>query len=162
MHNLCKEICITFNDLAAEKFTNYFLDFWAAFTVPASKQVGYDNMIGNINSLIQPHGSASPLPQTTLNLPIPFFYSRDSGLALPTAALPYNDIRLSFSFRNWTDLLILDDIAAVGAGAINVPTLADIGGTAPQLTQVQVWSNYAIVSTDERKENGLCSKRYSY
>ena len=87
-------------------------DFWAAFTVPAGKQNGYNNMIGNIPSLIAPvPNNAGPnasrgLKQATLNLPLPLFYGRDSGVALPTAALPYNDMRLNFSFRSVEELLI--------------------------------------------------------
>lgn len=100
MHNLIRECSISFNDLVAARFDNYHLDFWAAFTVPASKTVGYDNMIGNVDSLIAPHGVGDPLATRPLNLPLPFFYSRDSGVALPTAALPYNEMRIMFYFRN--------------------------------------------------------------
>ena len=91
MHNLIRECCITFNDLVAARFDNYHLDFWAAFTVPAGKRTGYENMIGNVANLTNPVGIATTnttLPAATLNLPLPFFYSRDSGVALPTAALP--------------------------------------------------------------------------
>ena len=48
MHNIIRECAITFNDLVAARFDSYHLDFWAAFTVPASKYNGYQNMIGNI------------------------------------------------------------------------------------------------------------------
>jgi hypothetical protein len=153
MHNLVRECAITFNDLVAARFDNYHLDFWSAFTVPAGKRTGYNNMIGNINELIQEHDSATAIPSVTLNLPLPFFYARDSGVALPTAALPYNDIRITFSFRNWSELLILDNIANVDA---TVPSstcaaVTDLVGGEPQLKCVQVWSTYAIVSSDERK-----------
>jgi hypothetical protein len=149
MHALIRECCITFNDLVAARFDNYHLDFWAAFTVPAGKRNGYANMIGNFDDLIQP---AASLPSATLNLPLPFFYSRDSGVALPTAALPYNDMRINFSFRNWTDLLIVQDITAVGPTPFqDCADLASLGNQEPQLQNVQVWANYAIVSNDERK-----------
>ena len=36
---------------------------------------------------------------------LPFFFARDSGVALPTAALPYNEMRISFVFRRWEELL---------------------------------------------------------
>jgi hypothetical protein len=108
MHNLIKDCCITFNDLVAARFDNYFLDFWTAFTVPAGKRNGYNNMIGNIDDLTMPHCVGETIPAVTLNLPLPFWYSRDSGVALPTAALPYNEMRINFSFRDWKDLLILD------------------------------------------------------
>jgi hypothetical protein len=166
MHNLIREACITFNDLVAARFDNYHLDFWTAFTVPAGKRTGYNNMIGNFSDMCDPHGpnrsAGKTIPQFTLNLPLPFFFTRDSGVALPTAALPYNDMRINFSFRCWRDLLIVDDISAVGTGLIKggscstkgcysrAATEADIDGM-PQLTNVQVWANYAIVSNDERK-----------
>ena len=169
MHNLIKECNITFNDLVAARFDNYHLDFWAAFTVPDSKRVGYNNMIGNVSSLtapISPNAFSSPrgtktrgLPSATLNLPLPFFYTRDSGVALPTAALPYNEMRINFSFRDWTDLLIVEDPALAIAGTAesrSVPQSSDVGSTSllsvtPVLTNVGVWANYAIVSNDERK-----------
>ena len=154
MHNIIKDCTISFNDLIAARFDNYHLDFWAAFTVPAGKQNGYYNMIGNTDALIYPSTS---LPAQTLNLPLPFFYGRDSGVALPTAALPYNEMRLNFSFRDWSDLLIMDTYVTGGAGngysgqASTVPSTSYIGGQAPTLGNTQVWANYAIVSNDERK-----------
>jgi hypothetical protein len=169
MHNLIRECNITFNDLVAARFDNYHLDFWAAFTVPANKQVGYNNMIGNVSTLTLPTNpggapalgaSATGLPAATLNLPIPLFYTRDSGVALPTAALPYNEMRINFSFRDWTELLILENPSAgalvdkrvqpsvsTHVGSANTFPIA----TAPVLSNVGVWANYAIVSNDERK-----------
>jgi hypothetical protein len=152
MHNLIRECCISFNDLVAERFDNYFLDFWSAFTVSASKRVGYDNMIGNVDSLIAPHASGDPLVSQNLNVPLPFFFSRDTGVALPCAALPYNEMRISFNFRNWNELLVLDN--SVPDANMN-PSLVPIVGTditaAPELTNIQVWANYTIVSNEERK-----------
>lgn len=154
MHNIIRECCITFNDLVAARFDNYHLDFWAAFTVPAGKRNGYQNMIGNFDDLTAPHkpGVANQLQPFTLNLPLPFFYGRDSGVALPTAALPYNEMRINFSFRNWTDLLILDNTtAAVGSNPSSVPVVGTDIASAPVLGTTQVWANYAIVSNDERR-----------
>jgi hypothetical protein len=152
MHNIVRECCITFNDLVAARFDNYHLDFWTAFTVPAGKRNGYNNMIGNIDDLTGPHAENVPIQSFTLNLPLPFWYGRDSGVALPTAALPYNEMRINFSFRNWTDLLILDEVgAAPGTNPSSVPSVPGDIATAPVLGTTQVWGNYAIVSNDERK-----------
>lgn len=159
MHNIIRECCITFNDLVAARFDNYHLDFWTAFTVPEGKGVGYNNMIGNFEELTEPHGitpgsAGERLAQFTLNLPLPFFFSRDSGVALPTAALPYNDMRINFSFRRWEELLIVDDI---GTDVSRPAVAGDVVGT-PTLSNVQVWANYAIVSNEERKKMA-CSPR---
>ena len=165
MHNLIRECNITFNDLVAARFDNYHLDFWAAFTVPSGKQGGYNNMIGNFDELTAPHGNVpvgggpvTPIPAFTLNLPLPLFFARDSGVALPTAALPYNDMRINFSFRDWRELLVVTKIEAAFPAA-NLLTNNNIpvndthvaNASTMVLSNVQVWANYAIVSNDERK-----------
>jgi len=124
-HALIRECCLTFNDLVAARFDNYHLDFWSAFTTPASKQNGYDNMIGNIGQLAG-LGDVHVLPAAVLNVPLPFFYTRDSGVALPTAALPYNDMRIQFQFRNLGELLIADYCQLPASGG----SLTVIGGDA--------------------------------
>jgi hypothetical protein len=159
MHNLVRESSITFNDLSAARLDNYFLDFWAAFTVPAGKQVGYSNMIGNYSELIQPKPAGNTIRSFILNLPLPYFFTRDSGVALPTAALPYNEMRLQFWFRNWNELLIVDNPAAAqGVNPSSPPTANQLINGAPSLSNVYVWANYAIVSNDERKRMG-CAPR---
>lgn len=169
MHNLIKECQLTFNDLVAARFDNIHLDFWTAFTVPASKRDGYDNMIGNVSSLTSPHAANLPvgdtLPQTVLNLPLPFFFSRDSGVALPTAAIPYNDMKIQFTFRDWEELLILDNSGIPGQGtvarAVPIPGTAiagDLALGAPSIVRADTWATYAIVSNEERKRMG-CAPR---
>ena len=153
MHNLVRECSITFNDLVAERFDTYFLDFWSQFTVPGSKRLGYDNMIGNFDDLVNGTAPTIAKPNRFLNLPLPFFFTRDSGVALPTAALPYNEMRINFSFRPWTDLLVLwrSTASATPATDIRVPIVPTDIAAAPVLTDIQVWANYAIVSNEERK-----------
>ena len=193
MHNLVEEASITFNDLVAARFDSYHLDFWSQFAVPESKYDGYKAMIGSNKSGCQPvtdattstvlcgqhglssnaynledghamdNGAAESLPEATLFLPLPFFFSRDSGVALPTAALPYNEMRINLKFRNWDQLLLVSDLAANPAvvkpaaatmsvtGASNASLSYALSPSAPKLTNVHVWGNYAIVSNDERK-----------
>lgn len=154
MHNLIQECCVTFNDLVAARFDNFHLDFWSAFTVPAGKRTAYNNMIGNTSDLTV---AAKSLPESTLNLPLPFFYSRDTGTALPTAALPYNEMRITFRFRDWNELLILQTGDVAGEQR-TIATAANLAGGAPQISNGQVWANYAIVSNDERRRMG-CAPR---
>jgi hypothetical protein len=167
MHNLVKEACIKFNDLVEARFDSEHLDFLTAFTVPQSKRNGYNNMIGNLNVLTNPVATAAGrmnlnLPPLTLNLPLPFPHTRDSGVALPTAALPYNEMRMEFEFRPWQELLIKDTYDGAGELSASAPaTQADVNkisgaGSSVNLglKDVQVWANYAIVSNEERKLMG--------
>ena len=131
MHALVKECCITFNDLVAARFDGTHLDFWAAFTTPASKSDGYRKMIGS-----QLPTCGNYIPSYSLNLPLPFFYTRDSGVALPTAALPYNEMRINFVFRNWQEMLLTFREAA------NCPT-GDYYGAAMAVEHPQTQTNQA-------------------
>lgn len=156
MHNLVEECSITFNDLRMGQINNFHLDFWSAFTVPAGKRNGYDNMIGNVAILtnpiaVDPTSGGITLPAATLNLPLPLPHTRDSGVSLPTAALPYNDIAINFRFRNWSDLLLLDNISTA---TTQNATSSDITTTPTISGRVTVWANYAIVSNDERRRMG--------
>ena len=165
-HNLIKEINLSFNDLVAERMDSYYLDFWAAFTVPAGKRNGYDNMIGNIPALIDPASVLSQndndpanvrnLPPAILCIPLPFFYARDTGIALPTAAIPYNDMVHYVTFRDLSELLMIDNMnwSALGAGQFSVPCQRSLlVEQNPQLA-VDMWAEYAIVSNVERTQMG--------
>jgi len=79
---------------------------------------------------------------TVLNVPLPFFYSRDSGLALPTAALPYNDMRIQIKTRSADRLLQYTSRDGL--------VMATPAATAAATVTAKLWANYAIVTNDER------------
>jgi len=158
MHNLVKEASITFNDLVESRFDTYFLDFWAAFTIPAGKRNGYQNMIGNFEELTNPraiNASITSLPSAVLNLPLPFPHFRETGIALPTAALPYNDMRINFCFRNWWELLIIDNYSLSVSQAM--PANYQLTSGTPMLV-ADVWAEYALVSNVERAQMGRAAR----
>ena len=154
-HALIKEINLAFNDLVAERMDNYYLDFWSAFTIPAGKQNGYNNMIGNYAELTDPISIVGPaaaqtLPAAILNIPLPFFYARDTGIALPTAALPYNDMIHNVQFRDINELLIVDNFVL---GQSDVCQRSMLQNQNPALG-CDMWAEYAIVSNVERAQMG--------
>ncbi len=71
MHNLFSHISITFNELTVQEFDNYFLDANARFGLPASKQVGYNNMIGDIQAMTSFKVGGNPTVPTAGPLPPP-------------------------------------------------------------------------------------------
>lgn len=175
-HNLIERCNLSFNDLPVTKFDNFFLDFWSEFTIPQSKRDGYRRMIGDIVSLTAPTvtaNTANTLPETVLNIPLPLFFTRDTGVALPTAAITFNEMTINLKFRNYLDLLISypwanvlasDDELADPLSGATVATFApraclstDITAV-PALTNVQVFGNYILVSTPERRRMG-CTPR---
>ena len=112
-------------------------------------------MIGNYAELVDPLSVVGPvaaqqLPSATLNIPLPFFYARDSGLALPTAAIPYNDMIHNVSFRDINELLIVDNWKL---GLSDVCQRSNLYDPNPQLL-CDFWAEYAIVSNVERAQMG--------
>jgi len=180
-HNLFKDIQVTFNDLNMDvKKDNYYLDFWAAFTVPASKRVGYDNMIGNVDELINPCDSSlstgliTPnvtfIPQYILNLPLPLPFTRDTGIALPTAALPYNEMKIELTVRPITDVLIIDaptdptgtyNGGSAGGNSYGVSyasNASDVLNLNSKTLNIQCFAEYVLVSNQERVRMGSCPR----
>ncbi len=151
-HALIRDCNITFNDLSAHHFDNYYLDFISTFTVPGGKQAGYQEMIGNTSALTTP---AKTLPATIINLPLPLFFTKDTGISLAMAGLPYNDVAISFSFRELSDLLTVWEYSEEDSNF--TPTTLDWSdhlGVYPELHDVQVWANYALVNNSSRKKIG--------
>ncbi len=155
MHNLIKECYITFTDenntevvQGVHRFNNYHLDFWNSFMIPLGKKSNYNTMIGNIDELTLPQRF---LPSKELILPLPFFFSRDFGLALPVAAIVYQEMKIHIVFRDWSELLILENMETF---KVSKPSLENIKEKDLHLKDVEVWGNYTIVSGGERKRMG--------
>jgi hypothetical protein len=114
-------------------------------------------MIGNFEEMTNPKAigaSTTSLPSQILNLPLPFSHFRESGIALPTAALPYNQMTLNFNFRNWNSLLIIDNYnlgVSIPWPSSNATGLNS--GSQPNLV-ADVWAEYALVSNMERVQMG--------
>lgn len=159
MHNLFERVSISFNELTVEEFDNYWLDFNFQFRKRGSKRIGYRNMIGDIASMTTPVALDTALGTGGyFSVPFPFWFTEDSGIALPVAALPFNDIKINYVFRKWEDLIVIYPGTAAVGGA-RVATSSDVfvyGSTSekPSLLDPQTNAHYAVVHNDERVKMG--------
>lgn len=172
MHNLFERVSITFNELVVQEFDNFLLDFNYQFRMPGAKRLGYRNQIGQISEMTSP---VTPTPNQALtnnilgtggyfSVPLPFFFSEDSGIALPVAALPFNDIKINYTFRRWEDLIVVYPGTAAaggpgGPGTGRVATVGDVyvwGSTTqkPSIQDPQTGAHYVVVHNDERVKMG--------
>lgn len=152
MHNLVKKCDITFNELCVQEFDSAWLDMNHYFRTPASKRVGYDTMIGEVSDMITPVGANTALGTGGFfNLPLPFFFCEDSGIALPVAALPFNDIKINYTLRDWTDLLVVDPGTSGDNRSTILQSVTDVTtGAAVKLSSVETRAHYAVIHNDER------------
>ena len=92
-------------------------------------------LYGGISGLTGNNSAATLINGTdALYLPLPFFFSRDSGVSLPTAALPYNEIKIEFTFRNSGDLLYSHYQQKLHLTVSAVPGTVTAGTVAAQYT----------------------------
>jgi hypothetical protein len=80
-----------------------WLNVWYELTIRYEER-GLNQMVGNIpqnTTLYNGHGSFM------LHVPIPFYFCKYAGLALPLIALNYSDIKINVEFNNLLDVLIV-------------------------------------------------------
>lgn len=165
-HNLIEQVSVRFNDLEAAKFDSSQLDMWAALTVPEGKMNGYKKMVGygvsttaaDGRSQVFLRGLDASAKAHTINIPLPFFYTRDAGVSLPTAALPYNDIKIHIKFRKFEDLIVYAKDTTTTPVQIANTVVTATTPASPKLSNVRLWANYAIVSNEERKLMGTAAR----
>jgi len=173
MHNLIKKCSITFNELTVEEFDNYWLDFNYMFRIPASKRVGYKNMIGDVPTLLTTFdhdataatigdGTKIGLYGGTYSVVLPFWFGEDSGIALPVAALPFNDVKINYEFRRAEELLVLRDCSISDLEALDpavnpdtgLPSTKVLSTGAVHFRNAYTYAHYAIIHNDERTKMG--------
>lgn len=165
MHNLFEKVTISFNELTVMEFDSFWLDFNYQERLRGSKRLGYRNMIGDIAAMYTPVGPGVALGTGGyFTCPLPFWFSEDSGVALPVAALPFNDVKVNYTFRNLQDLIVLDGGTLAtggpaGPGTGSAGQYSDIvvfgqAGRTPALVDPQTFAHYAVVHNDERVKMG--------
>lgn len=165
MHNLIEKCFISFNELTVQEFGSHWLDFNFQFRKSGAKRIGYRNMIGDIASMTTPVPPGTPLGTGGyFSVPLPFWFGEDSGLALPVAALPFNDIKINYIFRRWEDLVVVypGTLATGGPGGPNTGRAATTGDVyvfgsttqKPALIDPSTNAHYAVVHNDERVKMG--------
>lgn len=161
MHNLVRSGSLTVNELCISIFDTYILDVRQAFWLPANKQLGYKNLIGDIPSMTSPAGwNAVDQDFEALgtggffSLVLPFFFADDYGVSLPTASLIYVELYINLQFADFEDLVIVHpgSDAAAGDRCATVSDVVECGSNRkPAMQEGELFAEYAIVNNDERK-----------
>jgi hypothetical protein len=140
-----------------------FMHIWNQLTLSKEQERGYNKMVGNTTQLTYicdpdfaavdgPCDSDAPrqvcaprnaLPETTLYVPLQFWYCRNPGLALPLIALQYHEVKINLDLRPIDECLFamssLTDGKKVGA-AYN-----------QSLVAASLYVDYVFLDTDERR-----------
>jgi hypothetical protein len=150
-----------------------WMHIWNQLTMPISQNDAYFKMVGNTTQLTYitdpsfsavdgPCESSAPrqicaprnaLPETTLYIPLQFWFNTNPGLALPLIALQYHEVRINLDLRPideclWavSDLNCLPSTVSGGSTGLKVTTAYN-----QSLVAASLYVDYVFLDTDERR-----------
>lgn len=141
-----------------------WMHIWNQLTLSKEQERGYFKMVGNTtqltyvcdpqfaavdgpcsaNGVRQVCAPRNALPETTLYVPLQFWYCRNPGLALPLIALQYHEVKINLDIRNIEECL----------WAVNAITGAGVKVTdayKQSLAAASLFVDYIFLDTDERR-----------
>ena len=142
-----------------------WMHIWNQLTLSKEQESGYNKMVGNTTQLTYvtdpeyadvdgPCDSSAPkqvcaprnaLPETTLYVPLQFWYCRNPGLALPLIALQYHEVKINIDLRPIDECLwAVDDLT--GSAAPKVTAAYN-----QSLVAASLYVDYVFLDTDERR-----------
>jgi len=145
-----------------------WMHIWNQVTLSKEQQRGYWKMIGNTTQLTyicDPHFAevAGPcaaaggpaqvcaprkaLPETTLYIPLLFWFCRNPGLALPLIALQYHEVKINLDIRPIGECLWAVKSLAGGNGTMSAPMAYQ-----QSLVAASLYVDYIFLDTDERRK----------
>ena len=156
-----------------------WMHIWNQLTMTAEQQRGYFKMIGNTTQLtfitdpsfadidgpcdsMAPRQVCAPrnaLPETTLYIPLQFWFCTNPGLALPLIALQYHEVKINLDLRPIDECLWAVTSLTCNSGAPgNNKTQYNIGTTVSatiaynqSLVAASLYVDYVFLDTDERR-----------
>ena len=144
-----------------------WMHIWNQLTLTSEQQRGYYKMVGNTTQLTYitdpkfsdvdgPCESNAPrqvcaprnaLPETTLYVPLQFWYCRNPGLALPLIALQYHEVKINLDIRPIDECLwAVNDLSCEKGASVKVTTAYN-----QSLVAASLYVDYVFLDTDERR-----------
>lgn len=141
-----------------------WMHIWNQLTLSKEQERGYFKMVGNTTQLTyvcdplfaavdgpcsadgvrQVCAPRNALPETTLYVPLQFWYCRNPGLALPLIALQYHEVKINLDIRN-----IEECLWAVNAISGSGTKVTD--AYKQSLAAASLFVDYIFLDTDERR-----------
>jgi len=145
-----------------------WMHIWNQLTMSREQQKGYWKMIGNTTQLTYitdpsfaavsgPCASAggpsqvcaprNALPETTLYIPLMFWFCRNPGLALPLIALQYHEVKINLDIRPLSECLWAVKSLNSTTGSVSVSQAYQ-----QSLVAASLYVDYIFLDTDERRK----------
>jgi hypothetical protein len=143
-----------------------WMHIWNQLTMTAEQEAGYHKMIGQTTQLTYitdpsfanvdaPCTSDAPrqvcaprnaLPETTLYVPLQFWFCRNPGLALPLIALQYHEVKINIELRPLDECLWAVNNLTASSGSVKANSAYN-----KSLVSASLYVDYVFLDTDERR-----------
>jgi hypothetical protein len=145
-----------------------WMHIWNQVTMTSEQQRGYFKMIGNTTALTyitdptfanvsgpcsaaggpaQVCAPRNALPETTLYVPLLFWFCRNPGLALPLIALQYHEVKINLDIRPIGECLWAVKSLSATSGSQSVSLAYQ-----QSLVAASLYVDYVFLDTDERRK----------
>jgi hypothetical protein len=168
-HVLIKSVEVEIGGQRIDKHYGDWMHIWNELTQESGHQAGYANMVGNVARLTQVTSGATVasggqtclqppqgydncdvcgcIPETTIYIPLQFWFCRNPGLALPLIALQYHEVKINLEFRD-------------AAQCYWSSSSSKYNCCAPSLRSASLFVDYIYLDTDERRRFAHVSHEY--
>ena len=136
---LLKSVSIEIGGQQIDKHYSDWLYIWNELSLPRGKRDAWNRMVGADNDAIK---------DTTLFIPLEFWFCRNIGLALPLIALQYHEVKIKIEFEDFKNCCVST------SDGISSTT------TATKLSDANLWVDYIYLDTDERRKFAQLSHEY--
>ena len=149
-HALIDNVTLEIGGTQIDKHWGEWLTVWNELSRKIGQDRGYATMIGNTDALTVLNETH---PETTLWVPMRFFFCKFDGLALPLIALQYHEVRMNFEFTPVEDLVVLEQGSSLtGRGLATALNLS--------MVDCSLYVDYIYLDSEERKRFAQASHEY--
>jgi len=150
-HALLEYISLEIGGKEIDRQYGEYLHIVSKLQVDASKQDGYNNMVG-FQQAYRQDSQPGPLK---LYVPLRFWFCNNVGLSLPLVAMQAHPVRIYVKLRSVQNLFYRDTLFVNPNQPLSPP-----GVPIPQLTSFVMWGDYIHLDTDERRR--FSSSKHEY
>ena len=165
-HQLISQVEVEIGGQRIDRQYGDWMQIWNQLTSSSEQARGYAKMVGNTTQLTYitdpsfadvngPCGGEAPvnvcaprnaLPETTLYIPLQFWYCRNPGLALPLIALQYHEVKINLDLRPIDECLwAMNSLNASGGNQQSTTAYNQ------SLVAASLYVDYIFLDTDERR-----------
>ena len=98
---IIKEVRLKIGGIIIDKFTPEYMDAYFKHSVNLGRYASFAEMVKNISG----YRNNSNTTENTLYVPLPFWFSKSIGDALPLISLNYMDVKIEIDFKTLSDCL---------------------------------------------------------